>query len=274
MLGDRQYMNRAPRETPESGRRMLIALIVINVAAYLLIPSRSLLYNQMALSIEGLRDGYWFELVSSMFLHGSFGHIFMNMWALYVFGSLVAPILGRTRFLTLYFVSGLFGNLLWCAANLNGQAYLVGASGAIFGVMMAVALLTPNVRFMIIFFPVPIKAKTLVIVYACYEIFSELVTYSDVAHLAHLGGIVGGYVYLRMVFGAKLPWDIFRFLRPSQRPGEADFAESRKNWRNPSGPVSQHELDALLDKISRSGINSLSPDEMARLRQAREEMHR
>ncbi len=274
MLGDRQYMKSAQRETPESGRRMLIALIVINVAAFLLIPSNSQLYRQLSLSIAGLRAGYWFELVSAMFLHGSFGHILMNMWALYVFGSLVAPILGRTRFLTLYFVSGIFGNLLWCAANLNSPAYLVGASGAIFGVMMAVALLTPDVRFMMLFFPVPIKAKTLVIVYACYEIFSELVTYSDVAHLAHLGGIVGGYIYLRMVFGTRLPWDIFRFIRSTPRPGESDYAESRRSWRNPSGPVSQRELDALLDKISRSGINSLTPDEMARLRQAREEMHR
>lgn len=270
MLGDRGYMNRAA-ETPESGRRMLMILIGINVAAFLLVQSPQL-KAVLALSVPGLQRGYYFELVTAMFMHGGFGHIFFNMWALYVFGSIVAPILGKTRFLILYFISGIVGNLLWLAANWGSPALLVGASGAIFGVMLAVAMLTPNVRFMLLFFPVPIKASTLVIVFAVIEIVSELQAGGNIAHLAHLGGFLGAYVYLKIIFGNRLPWDVFGFLRHKSRPGEDE--PGPQVWRTGNTPVSQRELDMLLDKISRQGINSLTPQEMDRLRKAREEMRR
>ncbi len=119
----------------ESGRKVLLGLIIANIVMYLL-PSQELTAS-LALSIHGLKSGQIYQLVTAMFMHGSFSHIFFNMWALYIFGSIVAPILGGNRFMALYLISGLTGNLLWLLANFNSPqpAFLLGASGAVFGVM-------------------------------------------------------------------------------------------------------------------------------------------
>ena len=198
----------------ESGRKVLLGLIIANIIMYLM-PSQELTAS-LALSIHGLKSGQIYQLVTAMFMHGSFSHIFFNMWALYIFGSIVAPILGGNRFMALYLISGLTGNLLWLFANFNSPqpAFLLGASGAVFGVMLAVAMLTPQVRFMMLFFPTPVKVTTLIIVYAMIEIFSELgrLGVNNIAHLAHLGGFIGAYVYLKFIFGRTIPWDPLRFI--------------------------------------------------------------
>ena len=99
---------------------------------------------------------------------------------------------------------------------------------------------------------------------------------SGIAHLAHLGGFLGGYCFLKVLFGSSLPWDPFRHrVRPGEwkrPPAWGDAARPSAEPPPAGGPVSPRELDALLDKISREGINSLSEHELARLRQAREEM--
>lgn len=281
MLNDRQYMRQPNARDFESGRKVLLGLVIANVVMFLL-PTPELTAN-LALSIHGLKSGQVYQLVTAMFMHGSFSHIFFNMWALYIFGSIVAPILGGNRFLALYLISGLTGNLLWLLANFNSPqpAFLLGASGAVFGVMLAVAMLTPQVRFMMLFFPTPVKVTTLIIVYAMIEIFSEIgrMGVDNIAHLAHLGGFIGAYVYLKVIFGRAIPWDPLRFIAGGKpKPGSGySHNEYRRNPEPPprnanEGPVSQRELDALLDKISRTGINSLEPHEMERLRRAREQM--
>lgn len=283
MLNDRQYMRQPNARDFESGRKVLLGLIIANIIMYLM-PSQELTAS-LALSIHGLKSGQIYQLVTAMFMHGSFSHIFFNMWALYIFGSIVAPILGGNRFMALYLISGLTGNLLWLFANFNSPqpAFLLGASGAVFGVMLAVAMLTPQVRFMMLFFPTPVKVTTLIIVYAMIEIFSELgrLGVNNIAHLAHLGGFIGAYVYLKFIFGRTIPWDPLRFISGGGQKFNSNSAYSRNEYRrNPEppprnaseGPVSQRELDALLDKISRTGINSLEPHEMERLRRAREQM--
>lgn len=281
MLNDRQYMRQPNARDFESGRKVLLGLVIANVVMFLL-PTPELTAN-LALSIHGLKSGQVYQLVTAMFMHGSFSHIFFNMWALYIFGSIVAPILGGNRFLALYLISGLTGNLLWLLANFNSPqpAFLLGASGAVFGVMLAVAMLTPQVRFMMLFFPTPVKVTTLIIVYAMIEIFSEIgrMGVDNIAHLAHLGGFIGAYVYLKVIFGRAIPWDPLRFIAGGKpKPGSGySHNEYRRNPEPPprnanEDPVSQRELDALLDKISRTGINSLEPHEMERLRRAREQM--
>ena len=139
---------------------------------------------------------------------------------------------------------------------------------------MAAAMLEPERRFVMLFMPFsPIKTTTLVICYTILEIVFELTrAQTGVAHLAHLGGFLSGYILVKLVMHGNVAWDPFR------RRGGAKI-----NWREPrresphpagGGPVSRDELDALLDKISRNGINSLTPEELARLKQAREEMRR
>ena len=215
-----------------------------------------------------------FQLLTAGFVHMGFNHILFNMWGLYIFGKLVVPHLGGRNFLYLYLAGVLCGNLLFLVFNWNAFGLLCGASGAVCAVMMAAAMLEPERRFVMLFMPfTPIKTTTLVICYTLLEIVFELTrTQSGVAHLAHLGGFLGGYILVKIVMRGNVAWDPFR-----RRGG------SRINWKTPSpeasysagrGPVSRDELDALLDKISRSGINSLTPEELERLKRAREEMRR
>lgn len=254
-------------------------LIIINVAVYILnIGENGKLYLW---SDERLFAPY--QLITYMFFHADFTHILFNMYGLYLFGSLVAPILGRKRFLILYFLSGICGAVFHLLANWNSQPVVptVGASGALFGVMMAVAMIRPNVEMYLMFIPVPIKMKTMVVVYALLEIFSQWKLNTNIAHLAHLGGFAGAYIYLIFFCRREVVWslkDIFR--RRSFGGGNSAVPPTDNAGGSAAAPeddikitrVSQQEVDRLLDKISREGINSLSDYERAELQFFREQM--
>jgi hypothetical protein len=224
-----------------------------------------------------------------MFLHGGFWHIAFNMWGLYLFGTIVAPELGSKRFLILYFISGIAGNIVWLAFNWNSFAFILGASGALFGVLMATAMLFPDKQFLMLFFPVPIKAKTLVLVYGILEIISNL-SNDGIAHLAHLGGALAAYIYLKIIYKKGEIWDPLELIFPKRSGGFSQkqprgwtvHPDNSKNYRgtgenvnsseSSDKPVSQKELDRILDKISQSTINSLTREEHETLKRAREQM--
>lgn len=243
------------------------------------------LYTKLMLWADGIRQFRLYELFSSLFLHGSFMHLLLNMWGLFLFGSLVAPHLGGRKLIAIYLISGVLGNLLWLTFNWNAPYPLVGASGAVFGIMLAAAMLEPNQEFMMLLFPVPIKATTMVIVYGVIEIFSELSINDSIAHLAHLGGFVGAYFFLKFFYRGKLSWD------PLKALGGARGVKVPRGWKvhdnsnsgsysasggayDPNRPVSPREVDYVLDKISQSGINSLSEEERNLLKRAREQLRR
>ena len=276
-LNDRDYMyGGLDRGRGPGGMGMLWTLIAVNAVIYLLIaPPGSGLYGGLALHcITG--DFHFFQLLTAGFLHYDFMHILFNMYGLYLFGKLVIPHLGGGRFLALYLGGMLCGNSLFLALNWNSRVLLVGASGAVCAVMMATAMLEPDQRFMMLFMPfTPIKTSTLIICYTILEVIMALSSrYSTVAHLAHLGGFVGGYLLIKLMFRGNVAWDPFRRRRPLWQRTAGEQREQREFHTYSSSPVSRDELDALLDKISRNGINSLSPEELARLKQAREEMRR
>ena len=283
-LYDRDYMNYG-RSGGGSERGVLWGIIAVNAVMFLLIapPGTQLFYDLAMICKPGSFGVY--QLLTAGFLHGSFGHILFNMYGLYIFGTLVLPHLGGRRFLGLYLAGVLCGNLLFLLVNWGRAGVLLGASGAVCAVMMAAAMLEPDRRFMMLFLPfTPIKTSTLVVCYTILEVLMEISgAEGGVAHLAHLGGFVGGYIVIKLLLRGNVAWDPFR------RRNSFKF-----NWKGPSGgqngyyeppppprdvpgadaPVSRRELDALLDKISRDGINSLSPEELARLKRAREEMRR
>lgn len=274
-LFDRNYMRNSDSgyRRDDSGPNMLFTLIAINAAVFLstLVLPESISDN-LALSSEGIRQMRIFQLVTAGFLHFNFWHFAINMWGLYLFGGLVAPHIGGKRFLWLYLIGAVSGNLLYLALNWDSPVPLVGASGAVFAVLAGAALFEPDRRFIMFPLPLPVRTRTLAICYIILEMMM-LGRQDNVAHLAHLGGILGGYLYLKILYGKALPWDPFR--------GKPRTGETPRRFRvNPGpppefdkgGPVGSKELDALLDKVSRNGINSLSEQELARLRQAREEM--
>jgi membrane associated rhomboid family serine protease len=136
------------------------------------------------------------QLVTSAFLHGGVAHIALNMFVLFSFGAMVERTVGSRRFAILYFASvlaaGLVQLLVVTAANENGATPTVGASGGVFGVLLAFAWLFPHTRVMLLFPPVPMKAWVLVTAYAAIELASGVLgTAKGVAHFAHLGGMLG-----------------------------------------------------------------------------------
>lgn len=173
------------------------------------------------------------QIISYMFMHGSIGHIFFNMFALVMFGAIIERVLGTKRFLNFYLICGLgalvlqFGVQAFEVYQLTGSIRpyheygeslssipqvtdfatvqniystpLVGASGAIYGLLLAFAYLFPNMEMMLIFLPVPIKAKYFIPVLIVIEIFLGFSNSgSSIAHLAHVGGALFGYILLKV----------------------------------------------------------------------------
>ncbi len=286
MLSDRDYMNYgtphiSSRNNPKTFIYMLMA---INVCAYIIAPEHSDLSKELSMRSDVFQTMKLWTIVTSMFLHGGFWHLAMNMWALHLFGTFIINDLGVKKFRMMYFLSGIFGNLLWILFNYEGQQvmlgdivmgtrpiYVLGASGAVSGILMATAMLRPDNKVIPMFFPTPIKLKTLIIVIALLEILGELSKTDNIAHLAHFGGFIAAYFYIKYTYKGPI-WDFLSFLKNKKQ----SKSKIPKGWSIKSYPasekVSSHELDAILDKISNQGMDSLTNEEMSKLKRAREDM--
>lgn len=174
---------------------VVLNLIIINAivfVAQLVFDSTLGLTNILALYPynSGLFKPY--QLVTHMFAHGGFLHILFNMYALWIFGSVLERIWGPKRFLIFYLVCGLAAGLTQMFFVTNAPA--IGASGAIMGLLAAFAYTFPNTEFFIIPFPFPIKAKYMAAIFAAFDIFGGFAGTDNVAHFAHLGGLVMGLI--------------------------------------------------------------------------------
>jgi len=183
------------------------ALLLINVAVFFLLPllggSVEALFALWPLGTHFLP---W-QVVTYSFLHGNFEHLFFNMLGLWMFGSELERIWGEKRFLQFYAASVLaaaFTQLIVTA--LMGSVYpTVGASGGLFGLLLAFAMMFPN-RVILLFFVIPMKARYLVALYGLLELYQGVyVMNSGVAHFAHLGGMLGGLLMIRYWRG-QLPF--------------------------------------------------------------------
>lgn len=189
-------------QTPPVVKNLLIANCIMFLAVTLIQPFAAFCEEYMYLWwSKGLFDPPFrsYQLVTYMFLHAGFGHLFSNMFALWMFGRTLEYELGSQRFLTYYLVCGVGAAIIQIAiASLLGESLaLVGASGAVFGLLLAFGLMHPNNQIYIIPFPFPIKAKWFVVGYAVLEIalgWSGAET--GIAHFAHVGGMLWGLVLL------------------------------------------------------------------------------
>lgn len=215
-----------------------------------------------------LRAHPW-SVLTYAFLHGSFLHLAFNMLALFMFGPPVEGRLGSTRFIRLYLVAALGGAALSLAfAAVTGSGIIIGASAAVFGVMLAFVLEWPDAPVLVFPLPVPIRAKWLVVFLAAVSLLAGLTGVRDgVAHLAHLGGFGAALLYLRG--GALLRLSRARapggsgsavLVHPS---GAAARREAPVRPARPHGAdaATLAEVDRVLDKISAGGVESLTPDE-------------
>jgi membrane associated rhomboid family serine protease len=203
-------------------------------------------------------------LVTYMFVHDPSGlsHILFNMLGLYFFGPPVEARLGSRRFITLYLISGVTGALL--SFFFSPNAAVVGASGAIYGIGMAFAMFWPHERIMI-WGIVPVEARLLVIIMTIITLFNGFGSLrgrgggGGIAHFAHLGGYVGAFLYLRWI-------DKHQGAKKFRTKVTAQVAPDKlQNW-NRVDPAKVHEVNRdevnrILDKISKSGVGSLTAQE-------------
>jgi membrane associated rhomboid family serine protease len=209
------------------------------------------------------------SLLSYAFLHHDFLHIFFNLLALFMFGPLVENRLGGARFARLYAVSALGGAALSLALlPLAGDGVIIGASGAVFGVMLAFVLEWPDAPIFVFPLPFPVKAKWLILFFAAVNVLPlALQVHDGVAHLAHLGGFAAAFLYLR---GSALMGGVRR--RSVATPHTAVLVHpSAVQTERRAGPFggqrrgadakALEEVDRVLDKISAGGLSSLTPEE-------------
>jgi membrane associated rhomboid family serine protease len=141
-----------------------------------------------------------YQPITYMFGHASFGHLFFNMFALWMFGRILENVWGSKRFLIYYMVCGLGAAftqevLQWVGVIPQFQS-VIGASGAVYGLLLAFAMLFPNMQMYIIPFPVPIKAKWMALGFLVIELVEGIFSVGNVAHFAHLGGMIFGFLLI------------------------------------------------------------------------------
>jgi len=238
----------------------VVRLIVVNVGVALLAKVFPALPIALAYVPSLALTRPW-TVVTYMFVHAGFGHLFFNMLALYFFGPQLEARIGSRQFIGLYLTSGLAGALF---SLLTPLALIVGASGAVYGVMLGFARYWPRSR-LLIWGIVPVEAWLLVVIMTLLALFGGAgFGQPGVAHFAHLGGFVGGFLYLK-VMESRSPAARFRAqARPAVRGGGAaqdDIERWRRIPRDGLHPVNREELDRVLAKLAASGVDALTPDE-------------
>ena len=185
------------RNLPPAVKNLLIINIIVFLGSELIGDP---MYQYFALFPIGSAFFRWWQFVTHMFMHGSFAHIFFNMWSLIVFGPVLERMWGSKKFLLYYFVCGL--GAAGChelVLFLQGASNIptVGASGAIYGLLLGFGMLYPNYVLTLVFPPVSLKAKWFVVIFAAIELVTGILGTSDgVAHFAHLGGMLFGLILL------------------------------------------------------------------------------
>ena len=296
MLEDRDYM-RAPQSRWTMRWSATVLLLVALVAAFLLqnIAYRCFPHfstdDCFALSLDGLKQGHVWQLLSFQFMHAGVLHLLLNCWAIYVFGREVEAALGMRNFLVLYFASGVFGGLLQMAGALAWPGHLggavVGASAGAFGLVAAFAMLYPERSLMLLLFfiiPISIRAKFLLLFSAVLAVFGILFPYDNIANAAHLGGMFVGIIFVRYIvhWNWRMP-QMYQPFRPGQLRRKFAGAASQKPalWKSSAMPPEEdlsseeflsREVDPILDKISAHGIQSLTERERKILEAARAKM--
>ena len=196
--------------TPPVVKNLIIANCLLYLAIYLIPSANSFLGQYGQLFWVGSPRFHLYQFVSYMFLHGSFSHLFFNMFALWMFGRTLEYELGARRFLTYYFICGIGAAIFQIlVAWVAGEYYftMIGASGATMGLLMAFGVMHPNNQIFVFPIPMPIKAKWFVIGYIILEVVQGWGVAGDgIAHFAHVGGMLWGWALLHYWKNRRLIW--------------------------------------------------------------------
>ena len=235
----------------------VLRLIFANIAMFIL-ASLSPALNEQLMLVPALAFLRPWTLVTYMFLHGGFGHIFFNMLALFFFGPRLEAELGSKNFLLLYFISGIMGGLL--SFFFTPYTAIIGASGAVYGVMFGFARYWPR-ELLYIWGVFPVQARWLVVGMTVLSLFGGFGNSSDgVAHFAHLGGFVGGFLFLTIV-DRKVKTSIPDMIPVSAEPTAKEIERWMTIRRENLHEVNREELDRILLKMQTNGAASLTSQE-------------
>ena len=170
-------------------------LLILNVGAFFLVSAAFQQYMPMLAMHSPLESDYFapYQLVTHMFMHADIGHLMFNMLSLYFLGPYVERTLGPKRFLILYLVAGF---VAMAAHFFLSNNPVVGASGAIYGVIFAFIAMFPDVKLMLLIPPIPVKARYLALGLVVYDLFMGIQGTSGTAHFAHLGGALAGVLLI------------------------------------------------------------------------------
>ena len=300
-------MNNIPTMT----KNLLIVNVLAFIATFVFERSGIDLTRMLGLHFFLASEFHIYQFITYMFLHGGFTHILFNMFALWMFGSVIERVWGPKKFLFYYICCGvgagftqelvqyitysMEGIAAYQYVNAGGvqmttDAYInlwttIGASGAVYGILLAFGMIFPNERLFIIPFPFPIKAKWLIVGYIAIELFSAMSGPGDgVAHMAHLGGMLFGFLLIRYWqkhpdssagFGRSRGQEFFDNLkrkydaRQNQQHMKAEHTSNTRRETdeeyNARQRKNQEEVDAILDKIRKSGYDSLTKEEKKKL---------
>ena len=294
-------MNRIPTITKN--------LLIINVIVFMASAVLEMRGIDIA-AIGGLHffmaeNYHLYQFVTYMFLHGGFTHILFNMFALWMFGCVIENVWGPKKFLFYYISCGIGAGIIQqiaqfvqfylnvsaqypelpfievfeigrqVSSQLNGWT-TIGASGAVYAILLAFGMIFPNERIFIFPLPIPIKAKWFVMFYAAVELFSALGSPGDgVAHTAHLGGMLFGFLIIRYwnrhsvtdfnINSGRQFFDNLKHNFERRRSGsrrDEDPTRHETDWEyNERKKANQEEIDRILDKIRKSGYDSLTKEE-------------
>jgi membrane associated rhomboid family serine protease len=293
MLEDRDYMRQPAYYRPRVS--FTVALLIVCAIVFIIecvtcgYPPLFSTDNYFALSVEGLKRGYVWQLLTYQFMHAGLLHILLNAWAIYIFGRAIEDALGPKNFLILFLSSGVIGGIFqalagWLWPDYFGGA-VVGASAGAFGLVAAFAVLFPERELTLLLFfilPLRLRARTLLILSAALAVAGLIWHGSNIANAAHLGGMLTGIVFVRQFIQGRWPqWGS----SPPRPAAPREFVITRvgrgKFWRLAAGKPDEElptdefvksEVDPILEKISAHGIQRLTTREREILEKARAKM--
>ncbi|WP_396186695.1 rhomboid family intramembrane serine protease [Flavobacterium sp.] len=174
-------------------------ILIVIIAVTILFSFKGLndlaFFRKFEFHIGSIRAGEQIRLISSGFLHGDMGHLFFNMFTLYMFAPVVINYFGSASFFLIYMASLVFGSLLTLLMHKNEYSYrAIGASGAVVGILYSAILIDPTMNLYLFFIPIPIPAYLFGIGYLLYSIYGMKAKNDNIGHTAHFGGAIGGYL--------------------------------------------------------------------------------
>ena len=267
---------------PKLFRGAIRILIIANVAVFLVTNLFGTNFTNFVYRFFGLvpsaviSKGFIWQFFTYMFVHGEFGHIFMNMFVLWMFGMELENYWGKKEFLKYFLITGVGSGIITFLFSPTSTVPVVGASGAIYALLLAFAMMFPE-RKIYVYFLFPIPAKYFVLIIGAITFFSSFgPNSSGISHLTHLGGLIVGYLYFKR---KSLLYDIKRFMQKHKIKFTNPFAnfirkvpkepkqkkqtqhDQSVNYTYETDLTMREQVDEILDKISKVGYDKLTEQE-------------